>query len=168
MVTGKIILYQPDDTTSKLEVRLDNETVWLTQMQMVELFDSTKQNISLHINNIYKEGELEERSTVKEYLTVQKEGIRQVKRIIKYYNLDVIISVGYRVKSIRGTQFRIWANKILKEYLLRGYVLHQRIEKIETKLIDHDKKFDMLIKLDHTPNEVYYTKNKYFNSFCRF
>lgn len=102
---GEIILYQPDSEV-KLEVRLEEETVWLTQAQMVELFSSTKQNISLHINNIFKEGELEQGATVKEYLTVQKEGNRNVKRKITCYNLDVIISVGYRVKSIRGTQFR--------------------------------------------------------------
>ena len=92
-----IILYQPNETVS-LEVRLDADTVWLTQQQMKELFNSTKQNISLHINNIYKEGELDSRSTVKDYLTVQKEGSRSIQRMVKHYNLDVIISVGYRVR----------------------------------------------------------------------
>ena len=110
-------MYQPDEEV-RLEVRMEDETVWLTQAQMVELFNSSKQNISLHISNIYKEGELSQNSTVKEYLTVQKEGRRTVKRKIICYNLDVIISVGYRVKSIRGTQFRQWANKVLKEYLI--------------------------------------------------
>jgi hypothetical protein len=94
---SEIILYQPNKTVS-LEVRLDAETVWLTQQQMKELFNSSKQNISLHINNIYKEGELDVQSTVKEYLTVQREGSRSIQRKVKYYNLDVIISVGYRVK----------------------------------------------------------------------
>ena len=116
---GEIIMYQPDEEV-RLEVRMEDETVWLTQAQMVELFNSSKQNISLHISNIYKEGELSQDSTVKEYLTVQKEGRRTVKRKIICYNLDVIISVGYRVKSIRGTQFRQWANKVLKEYLLQN------------------------------------------------
>jgi hypothetical protein len=103
---GEIILYQPDDKSTQLEVRIDEETVWLTQTQMVDLFSSSKQNISLHINNIYKEGELNSAATVKEYLTVQIEGSRRVQRKITYYNLDVIISVGYRVKSQRGTQFQ--------------------------------------------------------------
>ena len=112
MENNEIILYQPDDTLT-LDVRVEDESVWLTQAQMSELFKATKQNISLHIRNIYKEGELVEEATVKEYLTVQKEGNRNVQRRIAFYNLDVIISVGYRVKSIRGTQFRQWANKIL-------------------------------------------------------
>jgi hypothetical protein len=150
---AEIIIYQSEDKSTMLDVRIEEETVWLTQTQMVELFQATKQNISLHINNIFKEGELAPDSTVKEYLTVQTEGKRQVKRIVKIYNLDVIISVGYRVKSKRGTQFRIWANKIIKDYLLKGYVLHQRIEKIENKIIEHDQKFDMLIKSDQIPNE---------------
>lgn len=115
---GEIIMYQPNEEV-RLEVRLENDTVWLTQAQMAELFETTKQNISLHTNNIFKEGELEQAATVKDYLTVQKEGNRSIRRRITYYNLDVIISVGYRVKSIRGTQFRQWANKVLKEYLLR-------------------------------------------------
>jgi len=112
---------------------------------MVELFNSTKQNISLHINNIFEEGELEYNSTVKEYLTVRIEGKRKVNRKVLFYNLDVIISVGYRVKSKQGTQFRIWANKILKEYLLKGYVLNNRINKLEEKIIEHDKKFELIL-----------------------
>ena len=127
---GEIVMYQPDETI-RLEVRVENETVWLTQQQMAELFNATKQNISLHINNIYDEGELEQIATVKDYLTVQKEGKRMVKRHINLYNLDVIISVGYRVKSLRGTRFRQWANRILKEYLLNGYSINQRFDYIE-------------------------------------
>lgn len=107
---NEIIFYQDEKSTTKIEVRIEDETVWLSQAQMVDLFSSTKQNISLHINNIYREKELSFDSTVKEYLIVQKEGKRQVKRKLQYYNLDVIISVGYRFKSLRGTQFRIWAN----------------------------------------------------------
>ena len=113
---NKIVIYQSEDGQTQIDVRLENETVWLTQAQMVELFQTTKQNVSLHVNNVFKEGELEQQSTVKEYLTVQQEGQRTVSRQVKYYNLDVIISVGYRVKSKRGTAFRIWANRILKEY----------------------------------------------------
>jgi hypothetical protein len=162
---AEIIIYQSEDKSTMLDVRIEEETVWLTQLQMVELFQATKQNISLHINNIFKEGELRPDSTVKEYLTVQTEGKRQVKRNIKIYNLDVIISVGYRVKSKRGTQFRIWANKILKDYLLRGYILHQRIEKIENKIIEHDRKFEMLIKSDHTPNEGIFYNGQVFDAY---
>ena len=162
---AEIIIYQSEDNSTMLDVRIEEETVWLTQAQMVELFQATKQNISLHINNIFKEGELMPDATVKEYLTVQTEGKRQVKRNIKIYNLDVIISVGYRVKSKRGTQFRIWANKILKDYLLRGYILHQRIEKIENKIIEHDRKFEMLIKSDHTPNEGIFYDGQVFDAY---
>ena len=128
-VNDKIIIYQTDDGNTQIDVRFENETVWLTQAQMVELFQTTKQNVSLHVNNVYKECELEEKSTVKEYLTVQNEGKRSVRRMVKYYNLDVIISVGYRVKSQRGTQFRIWANRVLKEYLVKGYAVNERIHK---------------------------------------
>ena len=120
---NNIIFYTTDDGQVKIEVRLEDENVWLTQNAMAELFNTTKQNISLHIKNIFEENELDETSTVKESLTVQNEGSRMVERKVKYYNLDLIISVGYRVKSIRGTQFRIWANKLIKEYLIKGYNL---------------------------------------------
>ena len=108
---NEIVLYQPDETL-KLDVQVGDDTVWLSQSQMVELFQTTKQNISLHINNIFKEGELNAISVVKDYLTTASDG---KKYRTKYYNLDVIISAGYRVKSLRGTQFRPWANKVLKE-----------------------------------------------------
>jgi len=121
--TGEILLYQTEDGSTRVDVQLQNETVWLTQMQMAELFQTSKQNISLHINNVFEEGELLPDSTVKDSLTVQKEGNRQVSRSISQYNLDVIISVGYRVKSLRGTQFRIWATKQLREFLIKGFVL---------------------------------------------
>ena len=162
---AEIIVYQPDNESNKIEVRVDDETVWLTQSQMVELFESTKQNISLHINNIFKEGELEATSTVKEYLTVQVEGGRKVKRKIQLYNLDVIISVGYKVKSKRGTQFRIWANKVLKDYLLKGYAIQRKIEDIEKKLYDHDLKFDMLINSNLTPNQGIFFDGQVFDSY---
>ena len=121
--TGSLLFYQTEDGLTKIEVRLVNETMWLTQAQMAELFQTTKQNVSLHIQNVFDEGELDRVSTVKEYLTVQTEGHRKVQRSLEYYNLDVIISVGYRVKSHRGTQFRIWATKQLREYLIKGFVL---------------------------------------------
>ncbi len=129
MEEEKIIIYQTEDGQTQIDVRLENETVWLTQAQMVELFQTTKQNVSLHLNNLYKEGELKKEGTVKEYLTVQQEGKRKVSRIVKYYDLDVIISVGYRVKSKRGTAFRIWARKIIKDYLVKGYAVNEHIRK---------------------------------------
>ncbi len=130
-MNSEIILYQTDELPERIEVKIEDETVWLSQAQMAILFNQTKQNISLHINNCFKEGELQKTATVKESLTVRKEGKRNVKRKIEYYNLDVIISVGYRVKSKQGTQFRIWATKVLKDYLLKGYVLNQRMNRIE-------------------------------------
>ena len=125
----KIVIYQTEDGQTQIDVRLENETVWLTQAQMAELFERTPQNITMHIRNAYNEGELEKESTCKEYLQVQTEGKRRVKRIQKYYDLDVIISVGYRVKSKRGTAFRIWARKIIKDYLVKGYAINDRIRK---------------------------------------
>ena len=118
---NEIILYQNDARAFHLEVRLEDETVWLTQQQMAVLFNQTKQNISLHIRNCFRDGELLESAAIKDYLTVQKEGGRDVKRKVSFYNLDVIISVGYRVKSKQGTQFRIWAGLVLKDYLLKGH-----------------------------------------------
>jgi len=165
MEHGEIVIYKTSDENNfQLEVRVEDETVWLTQAQMVTLFNSTKQNISLHINNIFKEGELDAGATVKEYLTVQQEGKRKVKRKIALYNLDVIISVGYRVKSQRGTQFRIWANKILKDYLLKGYAINQRVDKIEKKLIEHDQKFELLINTNLPPNEGIFYEGQIFDA----
>ena len=126
MENNQIIIYQTPDGKTTIDVTVDQNTVWLTQNQMGELFQTTKQNISLHLNNIFKEGELQKEATVKESLTVQNEGKRTIKRKTEQYSLDVIISLGYRVKSIRGTQFRIWANKVLKEYLIDGYVLNEK------------------------------------------
>ncbi len=119
---GELIIYQSENGTD-INVRLDGNTVWLTQQQLANLFQTTKQNISLHINNIYEEGELQELGTVKDFLTVQKEGNRNVSRTLKYYNLDVIISVGYRVSSPIATRFRIWATARLKEYIIKGFTM---------------------------------------------
>ena len=120
---GEVIIYQTEDGLSKIEVSLNNETVWLSIDQMAELFKRDKSTISRHINNVFREGELKREATVANFATVQLEGDRTVKRNIEYYNLDVIISVGYRVKSIRGTQFRIWANSVLKEYIIKGFAM---------------------------------------------
>ncbi len=139
---NEIILYRTDELTEHIEVRIDDETVWLTQQQMALLFNQTKQNISLHINNCFREEELERSATVKESLTVQTEGTRKVNRRIEYYNLDVIISVGYRVKSKHGTQFRIWATNVLKDYLLKGYALNNRMNRLEDSMVSMKKKID--------------------------
>ena len=120
---GELILYKSDDGLVTVDVHLRDETVWLSQNQMVELFQKTKQNISLHIRNVFREGELQEEAVVKEYLTTAADGKRYK---TKYYNLDVIISVGYRVKSQHGTQFRIWATSVLKDHLVKGYTLNQQ------------------------------------------
>ena len=124
-----------------MENQGEEETVWLTQAQMAELFQTSKQNVSLHTNNIFKEKELSPDSVVKESLTTAADG---KKYRVKYYNLDVIISVGYRVKSIRGTQFRQWANKVLKEYLLKGHAINYRLEQIDTRLQKHERQIEYL------------------------
>lgn len=139
---SEIILYRTNDGRSHITVRLEDGTVWLTQAQMVDLFQSSKQNVSLHIRNIYAEGELSEIATVKEYLTVQTEGPRQVQRRVKCYNLDLIIAVGYRVKSHRGTQFRVWATETLREYLVKGFALDDNRLKDGTTPADY---FDELL-----------------------
>ncbi len=155
----KIVVYQPEGGEFHIEVRVENETVWLTQAQMAELFRTTKQNISLHISNIYKEGELQHNSTVKEYLTVRKEGKRTISRKVSYYNLDVIISVGYRIKSIQGTRFRQWANQVLKDYLLKGYSLNKRMlaagMELESRFVEQDKKIDAQIaRMDNQDSSI--------------
>lgn len=120
---NNIVIYQTDDGTTKIDVKLEDETVWLSQQQMADLYDTTKQNISLHIKNIFDEEELDINSTVKEFLTVQKEGNRKVERKVKYYNLDMILSLGYRIKSKVATNFRRWATERLKEYMIKGFTM---------------------------------------------
>ncbi len=165
---NEIIIYQPEELTTKIEVLLEDETVWLSQTQMADLFQSTKQNISLHINNVYKEGELQKEATVKEYLTVQTEGKRKVQRKITIYNLDVIISVGYRVKSKQGTQFRIWATKVLKDYLLKGYALNNRMNRIEDnveKLTRKVNEIDLQIKTNLPRNQGIFYNGQVFDAY---
>lgn len=124
MNKGEVIIYRSADGLAELSVQLEGDTVWLSLSQMAELFDRDKSTISRHIKNIFEEGELEKSSTVAKFATVQSEGDRMVSRDVEFYNLDVIISVGYRVKSLRGTHFRIWATKVLKEYLIKGFTLN--------------------------------------------
>ena len=164
---GEIVLYQPNDNI-RLEVRLQDETVWLTQQQMAELFNTTRNNITLHIGNIFKEGELEVNSVRKESLLTAADG---KKYRTKFYNLDVIISVGYRVKSPIGTRFRQWANAVLKDYLLRGYAVHQqvmalqqinlridaqndRIARIEGALDQQQQQLDFVVRANEKPEEL--------------
>ena len=158
---GEIIMYQPNEEV-RLEVRLENDTVWLTQAQMAELFETTKQNISLHTNNIFKEKELERISVVKESLITASDGKSYRTKI---YNLDVIISVGYRVKSIRGTQFRQWANKVLKEYLLKGFAINQRLEQLEQRVSRTEEKIDFFVRSSLPPIEGVFFEGQIFDAY---
>lgn len=157
---NEIIVYQPEGGEFHIEVRVDQDTVWLTQAQMAELFGTVPQNITVHIKKVYDEGELEKNSTCKEYLQVASEGSRKVKRTLKFYNLDVIISVGYRVKSIQGTRFRQWANRVLKEHMLKGFSVNQRLvahenrlENIDSRVIYLEKQVDFFVKANLPPKE---------------
>ena len=139
---GEIILYQPDSEV-RLEVRLEEETVWLNRQQLSELFNRDVKTIGKHVNNALKE-ELAGMATVANFATVQKEGDRIVTRQVEYYNLDMVLSVGYRVKSNRGVEFRRWANKVLKEYLLKGHVINYRLEQMDTRLQKHERQIEYL------------------------
>jgi len=144
-VTDKVVIYQSADGEASLDVRLEQETVWLNQKQMAELLDKDTDTIGLHIRNIYKEGELEPDATTEKSSVVQNEGGRKVRRTLKFYNLDVIISVGYRVKSQHGTQFRQWATKVLREHLVQGYTLNQqRLEEQTQKLAEMQQAVELL------------------------
>lgn len=157
----EIILYQPDDEV-KLDVRLEDETVWLTQAQMSELFQTSKQNISLHTNNIFKEHELDRGSVVKDYLTTASDG---KKYRVSYYNLDVIISVGYRVRSYRGTKFRQWANKVLKEYMLKGYSVNCRLTELEHTVSEHSRKIEFFVRTSLPPVEGIFYDGQIFDAY---
>ena len=167
---GEIIMYQPDETI-RLEVRVENETVWLTQQQMAELFQTTRNNITLHIGNIFKEGELDDSIVRKESLLTAADG---KKYKTKLYNLDVIISVGYRVKSIRGTKFRQWANSVLKQYLLKGYAVNQRIFDIEQKMVEQGleiahirDKVDFFVRSSLPPVEGIFYDGQIFDAYAQ-
>jgi hypothetical protein len=164
MRQGEIILYQPDETV-KLNVRMEDETVWLTQAQIVELFQSSKANISEHIKNIYEQEELEESSTVRDFRTVRQEGKRQVVRNLTYYNLDAIISIGFRVNSKRGIQFRQWANSVLKEYLLKGYSINQRLSELEKTVALHSEKIDFFVRTSLPPVEGIFFDGQIFDAY---
>ncbi|MBQ6978503.1 MAG: virulence RhuM family protein [Paludibacteraceae bacterium] len=164
----EIVLYQPD-ATIQLEVRLQDETVWLNQQQMAELFGTDRTSVLRHIHNIYKTHELEEAATCAKIAQVRIEGNRQVRREVPFYNLDMIISVGYRVNSIRGTQFRQWANKVLKDYMLKGYAVNQRLLNIENQLAlqqkqlaDHEDKIDFFVRTSLPPIEQVFFEGEFF------
>jgi hypothetical protein len=162
---NEIILYRPDELAEHIEVRLEDETVWLTQAQMATLFDQTKQNISLHINNCFKENELMSDSVVKESLTTAKDGKNYN---TKFYNLDVIISVGYRVKSKQGTQFRIWATRVLKDYLLKGYSINNRMNRLEDNfenLKNKVKEIDLQISTHLIPTQGVFFDGQVFDAY---
>jgi len=153
---SQILFYQMEGGKTKIEVMLEDETVWLTQKLMAELFQTTKQNISLHIRNIYDEGELTPDSTVKEYSTVQKEGSRRVSRVVDFYNLDMIISVGYRVKSHVATRFRQWATQRLREYIVKGFVLD------DERLKNPDQPFDYFDELLRRIQDIHTSERRFY------
>ena len=162
---NEIIIYQPNTISQHIEVRMEDETVWLTQMQMAELFQTSRNNITLHIANIFKEGELSELSVGKYSLLTANDG---KKYKTKLYNLDVIISVGYRVKSKTGTHFRIWANQVLKDYLLKGYAINHRIDILEKKvnfLEDKSNEFDLVINTKLPPNQGIFYDGQVFDAY---
>ena len=168
--TGEIVLYQPDDRI-RLEVRLQDETVWLTQQQMADLFGTKRQAVTKHLKNIYEVGELEKEATSSILELVRQEGSRRVRRKIEFYNLDAIISVGFRINTLRGIRFRQWANGVLKEYLLRGYAAHQeslalqqvhrriddqndRLVRIELTLEQQQQQLDFVVRTSEKPTEL--------------
>lgn len=173
---NEIIIYQPDETLA-LEVRVEDESVWLSQAQIVELFDSSKANISEHLKHIFDSGELAKETTVRKFRTVRQEGNRNVARNIEFFNLDVIISVGYRVNTVRGIQFRQWANKILKGYLLRGYAVNQRFMQLEDRidrrfseydrhLLEVDEKIDFFVRTALSPKEGIFFNGQIFDAYA--
>ena len=162
MEKGEIVLYQPD-ANIQLEVRIDSETVWLNRQQMALLFDRDVKTIGKHINNALSQ-ELKGDSTIANFATVQKEGDRLVTRNVDYYNLDMILSVGYRVKSQRGVDFRKWANKVLKDYILRGYAFSQRIERLEQRVSKTEEKIDFFVRTSLPPVEGVFFDGQIFDA----
>ncbi|MDE6457929.1 MAG: virulence RhuM family protein [Muribaculum sp.] len=173
---NEIIIYQPDETL-RLDVMVEDESVWLFQAQIVELFNSSKANISEHLKHIFVSGELSKEATVRKFRIVRQEGNRSVTRNIEFFNLDVIISVGYRVNTSRGIQFRQWANKVLKDYLLRGYSINQRLieisDRLDRRLLEQDGKIasirrdvDFFIKTALPPREGIFFEGQIFDAYA--
>lgn len=160
-----VVIYQSADNAVRLDVQLAEETVWLTQQQMTMLFDSTVPNISMHIRNIFKEEELVKEATVKNFLIVQNEGGRAVTRQVQCYNLDVIISVGYRVKSKRGTQFRQWATKVLNQYIRQGYAVSNRFEKLEQRMTNVENQIESFVHAALPPKEGIFADGQIYDAY---
>ncbi len=165
-MTGKneIVLYQPDELV-KLEVRLEEETVWLTQAQISQLFGCSTDNVGLHLKNIYHEQELDKNSTTEIFSVVRSEGNRMVRRNVQHYNLDAILSVGYRVNSRNATLFRQWANKVLKEYLLKGYSVNQRVERLEYRMTEAENKIDFFVRTSLPPVQGIFYDGQVFDAY---
>jgi hypothetical protein len=159
---SQIILYQTQDSDISIDVLVENETVWLSQVQMAQLFDTTKTNITMHIGNVFKEGELEKSSGSKKSLLPAPDGKNYMTNL---YNLDVIISVGYRVKSQRGTDFRIWARNILKDYILKGYAIHERFERLENRVTSTEKKIDFFVRTSLPPKQGVFFEGQIFDAY---
>lgn len=162
MEKGEIILYQPDNSI-ELEVRMEAETVWLNRQQMALLFNRDVKTIGKHINNALAE-ELQGFPTVAKFATVQKEGERVVTRNVEYYSLDMVLSVGYRVKSQRGIEFRQWANKVLKDYLIRGYAINQRFEQLEQRVSRTEEKIELFVRTSLPPMEGVFFEGQIFDA----
>jgi hypothetical protein len=172
--SGEIVLYQPDDQLS-LEVKLENETVWLTQQQIADLFGCSTDNVGLHLKNIFAEDELDKNATTEVFSVVRLEGARKVRRNVTHYNLDAILSVGYRVSSRNATQFRRWATAVLKDYLIKGYNINQRLiyveeridrrlNTIEKELADHREKIDFFVRTNVPPVEQVFFNGQFFEA----
>jgi len=164
---NEIVLYRPNELTEHIEVKLEDDTVWLNRQQISTLFGRDVKTIGKHINNVYSEGELQKKSTVANFAIVQIEGGRSVERYLEHYNLDVIISVGYRVKSKQGTQFRIWANQILKDYLLKGYAVNQRVDRMENEMHSIKEELGEIriqLKTNLPPNEGIFFDGQIFDA----
>lgn len=155
---SQIVIYQTENGETKLDVRFQDETVWLTQKMMAELFQTSSQNITIHLKNIFEEGELEESSTCKDFLQVQKEGNREVKRNQKFYNLDAIISVGYRIKSHIATKFRQWATHQLREYIVKGFVID------DERLKNPDLPFDYFEELERRIQDIRTSEKRFYRN----
>ena len=162
---GEIVMYQPDETI-RLEVRMEGETVWLSQAQMAELFGTKRQAITKHLQNIYECDELKKKSTSSILELVRKEGKRTVKRKVEFYNLDAIISVGFRVNTKRGIEFRQWANQVLKDYLLKGYVVNQRITALEHQVADLTEKVNFFVRSSLPPVEGIFYDGQIFDAYA--
>lgn len=163
--SSDVVVYQSQDGLVKIDVRLEEDTVWLSQSQIVELFQSSKGNISEHITNIYQQGELLREATVRKNRTVQIEGNRTVTRQVDFYNLDMIISIGYRVNTKRGIAFRQWATSVLKDYMLRGYAINNRIAALEATVAQHSKQIDFFVRTALPPVEGIFYDGQIFDAY---